>query len=425
MKVKENIIEFLNVLKEDSIEEVKEVCLHTLKFFGEQGEGDEDYDDEGETNIQNEKNKPKNVFDKYKIKNKKNNQKNQINKSYNGEAGDSQSVRSAKSNKPQNKTNIKKYKNEENLKQKLQKEQDYLDKMEKDFMEKKKNYNANNYSSNNNPTNSNKSKNNNNANNTINSEKPQLKPKQNLNKVAPFENSTPESITSSINSILEQLKKIQEEQMEFRQMLTNLKQTAGNNYLNLNERIRALEKNTVRYNNKNLPYAQNSIYRDRDDYHEPKSVKDFRDKRNRPNISLNKSDEKYRIEELKMLFNNGKYTEALIETYQNDRYLIKLLPLINKNIVPKIEIAVLEDAIKRLNKRIPILCMEGDRDNINEILLFYIQLLKSKIELKLVTQLSIKDALNFLKVKGFNILNEDDMSNIEKMKPKNKKTKKT
>lgn len=116
-----------------------------------------------------------------------------------------------------------------------------------------------------------------------------------------------------------------------------------------------------------------------------------------------------------MLFNNGKYTEALIETYQNDRYLIKLLPLINKNIIPKIEIAVLEDAIKRLNKRIPILGMEGDRDNINEILLFYIQLLKSKIELKLVTQLNIKDALNFLKVKGSNILNEDDMSNIEKI----------
>ena len=420
IKVKENIIEFLNVLKEDSIEEVKEVCLHTLKFLGEQGEGDEDYDDGGETNIQNENNKPKNVFDKYKVKNKKNNQKNQFNKSYSAEAGDSQSVRSAKSNKPQNKTNLKKYKNEENLRQKLQKEQDYLDKMEKDFMEKKKNYAANNYNTNNysnynNPITSHKSKNNNSTNNTINSERPQLKSKQNLSKVTPFENSTPESITSSINSILEQLKKIQEEQMEFRQMLTNLKQTAGNNYLNLNERIRALEKNTVRYNNKNLPYAQNSIYRERNDFHEPRSVKDFRDKKNRPNISLNKSDEKYRIEELKMLFNNGKYTEALIETYQNDRYLIKLLPLINKNIIPKIEIAVLEDAIKRLNKRIPILGMEGDRDNINEILLFYIQLLKSKIELKLVTQLNIKDALNFLKVKGSNILNEDDMSNIEKI----------
>ena len=122
-----------------------------------------------------------------------------------------------------------------------------------------------------------------------------------------------------------------------------------------------------------------------------------------------------KIEDLKTLFNSGKYNEALLETYQNDRYLLKLIPLMERKIIPKIETALLEDAITRLNKRIPILCMEGNREKINEVLLFYIQLMKSKVELKLVMKLSIKDALNFLKGKGYNILTEEDMSNIERI----------
>ena len=35
MSVKDNIIEFLNTLKEDPVEEVKDVCLQTLKFIEE------------------------------------------------------------------------------------------------------------------------------------------------------------------------------------------------------------------------------------------------------------------------------------------------------------------------------------------------------------------------------------------------------
>ena len=130
---------------------------------------------------------------------------------------------------------------------------------------------------------------------------------------------------------------------------------------------------------------------------------------------LNRNEEKEKIEELKEKFKNGRYNETLLETNQNDRYLIKLLPLMDKKIIPKIEIALLEDAISRLNKRVPILCMEEGRESINDVLLFYIQLLKSKIELKLITQLSINNALNFLKVKGNNKLNEEDKNNIEKI----------
>ena len=103
----------------------------------------------------------------------------------------------------------------------------------------------------------------------------------------------------------------------------------------------------------------------------------------------------------------------MISANNNDRYLLKLIPLIDKKIVLKIEIAILENIISRLNKRLNILCMEGDRESINDVLLFYIQLLKSKKEFKLVTQLSIRDALNFLKVKGSNELKEEDFDNIE------------
>ena len=33
MAVKDNIVEFLNRLKEDSVAEVREVCIQTLKFI--------------------------------------------------------------------------------------------------------------------------------------------------------------------------------------------------------------------------------------------------------------------------------------------------------------------------------------------------------------------------------------------------------
>jgi hypothetical protein len=404
--VKENVIEFLNTLKEDSIEEVREVCLHTLQILGEVEDDDENFDFE----INNEMNKPKNVYNKYRNKNIGG--RNKLNRGFErGERGESShNNRSASKGKSQNKDRIKS-KSPDNLMQKLKKEQDFLQKMEKDFNEKKKNFKANNYTTIPVSNNSNKSKISNknySASNTIANDNSQNKSKQNFKGGSQIDNNNYEAITTSINSIFDQLKKIQEDQIEFRQMLTNLKQTAGNNYLNLNERLRALEKSS-RYGRNNQ--YQPNYYRG-GDYQETRSQSK---ERRRPNIIFNKSDEKIKIEELKELFNNGKYNEAILETYQNDRYLLKLLPLIDKKIIPKIEIALLEDAISRLNKRLTILCMEGDRDSINDVLQFYIQLLKSKIELKLVTQLSINDALNFLRSKGSSILKEEDHHNIEKI----------
>ena len=405
--VKENVIEFLNTLKEDSIAEVREVCMHTLQILGEVEDDDENFDFE----INNEMNKPKNVYNKYRNKNigKRNKLNRGIERPERAES--SQNNRTINRGKSQNKDRIK-ARSPDNLMQKLKREQDFLQKMEKDYNEKKKNFKANNFTtltiSSNNNNKSKISKNNYSASNTIPNESSQKKSKQNFKGGPQFDNNSYETITTSINSIFDQLKKIQEDQIEFRQMLTNLKQTAGNNYLNLNERLRALEKSSK--------YSRNNQYQPNyfrgGDYQETRSQSK---ERRRPNIIFNKSDEKIKIEELKELFSNGKYNEAILETYQNDRYLLKLLPLIDKKIIPKIEIALLEDAISRLNKRLTILCMEGDRESINDVLQFYIQLLKSKIDLKLVTQLSINDALNFLRSKGSSILTEEDHHNIEKI----------
>ena len=92
---------------------------------------------------------------------------------------------------------------------------------------------------------------------------------------------------------------------------------------------------------------------------------------------------------------------------------MKLLPLINKNIIPKIEMVIIEDVIARLNKKISIIWLGEGRENINDMLLFYIQLTNAKISLKLVVQLSIKDTLKFLKNKSNNKLKQSDINNID------------
>ena len=63
MAVKENIVEFLNTLKEDSVEEVREVCIQTLKFIEENETMDADKKEmknEKENKI-NEDNKSSNI----------------------------------------------------------------------------------------------------------------------------------------------------------------------------------------------------------------------------------------------------------------------------------------------------------------------------------------------------------------------------
>ena len=403
MAVKDNIYEFLNTLKEDPKEEIREVCLHTLKFLGEDGDGEgitpDGENQAGPLEKNTEANMPKNVYNQYDNKNII--QRNKMNRTkQSGEKVDSNTLISARNNNVQK--NKKNNQNDDSYKKKLQREQEFLNKKESDSNENKNN--SDNYNINN----SNKSKNSNiNNNNSDNTASNIGKTNQNINKVKPLENNSPESMISTINSIFEQIKKIQENQAEFKQVLSDLKKTTTNNYTNLSGRLRTLEK-SFKYNRST--YAQ---YNYNEEHYLPRSQRDFRDKKTgKTNIYLNRNDE-IKIEELKKIFNDGEYNEALISGINNERYLLKLIPLIDKKIVPKIEIAILENIISRLNKRLNILCMEGDRDSINDVLLFYIQLLKTKKKFKLVTQLSIKDSLNFLKVNGSNILTEEDINNIE------------
>ena len=379
MAVKENIIDFLNMLKDDPIDEVREVCLQTLKFIEENDS--EQNKNEITTTKENENNKPKNLFNKNKNKIPKNNNVN---------------IGNIKKN-----ININKKKNNDILADKLQKEKQFLENLEKN--------NNNNYNDNN----------------------------SNLN----------DAFGSTINGILQQLKKIQEDQSQFLNIVNNIQQTVDNNFSDLNQRVKNLEKKagietpiktniptniSNNLNTNSLPYNSNSNNTNNlnlnnnnlsnnnkekeeqvnnNNNYEVKPNRDFN--KNKKIKVLNKKAEQSKIDELKKKFVDGKYNEALIESKENDNYLFKLLPFMDKNVIPKIETLILEDVINRLNKKLSIICLGTGRANINDILSFYIQLTKSKINLKLITQLSIKDTLKFLKAKSNNKLIQNDINNID------------
>ena len=81
--------------------------------------------------------------------------------------------------------------------------------------------------------------------------------------------------------------------------------------------------------------------------------------------------------------------------------------------IPKIDEDNLDDIINILNKKLSVITLGTGRANINDILSFYTNLVKSKINLKLITQLNIKDSLEFFKNKNGNKLLKSDMNNVE------------
>ena len=349
LAVKENIIDFLNMLKEDSVEEVRDVCLQTLKFIEDSDpEGGENNNDKNNNidKLMNESNQPKNFFNR--IKNKK----------------------------------------ESNIKNKDFKKKVIDNAKENDFSQKLGN------------------------NINVNS-----------------------NVDPSIDGILQQLKKIQEDQNKFFNIISDIQQTVNDNFSNLNERVDNLEKKagiknkkynntSLNNNNNNFNYNPDSYsdysntnfnnYKEKEDDYEIKSNKGIEKNKNKKvSTIISKKDEQNKIEELKKKFINGNYNEALIESKDNDKYLIKLLPFMDKNVIPKINTSIMEDIINRLNKRLSIICLGSGREFINDILSFYIKITKLKINLKLITQLSIKDTLKFFKAKSNNKLLQSDINNID------------
>lgn len=306
MEVKENIIEFLNVLKMDENEEIRQVCKNILNLIENENINDKD-----------------NVIDNSNEKEVDNNDNIIINNNSYKSIGSN--------NKSHKKNNNKVIKN--NI---------------------KKNNNMN-YSN-----------------------------KKNKNDI--------EELNSKIDIILSEIKKINEDQENFRIKLENLMKKEENNYNNLSSRFAIVENHSRKiFNNGNTSKQRMKLIKYTDSKHE----------------------EEIKISNLKQKFLSGKYNEALIDTKQNDKYLLNILPLIEKDIIPKIEIAILEDAISRINKRIYILCMEQGSNSINDILIFYNELLNAKIKIKLITKMRIKDAMNFLKSKGNYFLEDTDMDNID------------
>ena len=234
-----------------------------------------------------------------------------------------------------------------------------------------------------------------------------------------YDNKDLEELDSKINIILNEINKIKQVQEKFQIDLDVLEQKEENNYNILNQRFKLIEQNIKtrkKINRNNI--SNNSSDAKKDNYSNCTEYSNYSQREKiiiKPRIFLTKQYEEKKIELLKNQFKNGKYNEALIESKTNEKYLLNILPLFDKSIIPKIEIAILEDSISRLNKRIFILCMDGDIETINDILVFYKELINSKIKLKTITKLSIKDALNFLKSKGNNFLDENDFNNIDKI----------
>ena len=170
-----------------------------------------------------------------------------------------------------------------------------------------------------------------------------------------------ESFKSMLDVILKQLHTIQHGQNEFLIMLNDIQQNIDINYTNLNERISALE-NFYSFNN-NSNFSNDELYEMKLDYMENKTIT---------------------FEDIKSKFMKGFYNEALIESKHNDKNLFKILPLIDKNNITEIRNKILEDIINILNKKLSILNPGNNATNIKNILLFYMNIVKAKINLKLI-----------------------------------------
>ena len=228
--VKDNIVEFLFVLQKDPVKEVREACIRTLKYINEVYPKKENSKDLKSINM---------LFNN-RLNNRKYHRNKSANRSYDAiyTKGDSSSiytkgdtssiykkgdnssrVNTSRSNKFSNRSAIKK-RNGSNYLEKLQKEMDVLDKLEKQYNEKRNNFNV--------------------------SRKKERK-RNNLYSQDFGMNSTKlllEQFNTTLQSILQQIKIVKEGQNELKVMFDDVKQIVDKNYYTLNERLKSMESST-------------------------------------------------------------------------------------------------------------------------------------------------------------------------------------
>ena len=425
MAVKENIIEFLNILKDDPVKEVREVCLQTLKFI-EQADPEiykpfkgnsnknkskspninsnrDDSDSVYHTDVNqlsNKKNRSQKKNNKSNLLNKSNNYTNELNTSINNTTSYENNYYKNNYKSNRGRTGLL-YDNSAMMK-KLEKERAVIKELEKKIGERRKkigdiklvNYKPKKKAASN-------IKKNMSAPNFYGKEEEISRENEDiksLNIKSMKEEDTEgyeeqekdyDEANQNLNLVLEQLTKIQEGQNNLMNMINILKNKVNENYITLNERITQLEKD---FDDENIKNILGNVY-------------------NKQGVN---EEAKYAMIENK--FMKGKYNEALMEAVQNDKFLYRLLPLILSENLTRMTPSVIEDIISRLNVNLTKLC-KGDEvnnnGNISTILSFYSQLIRSRVNLKLISQLNMKDTLRLVKSEYILKLSQNDINNID------------
>ena len=198
LAVKDNFIDFLTALKDDPVNEVKEKCLQTLDFIEE---SDPNKVEDEEENKEEEQD------------NKSTSKKNKNNK-----------------NKPAQKKKVGK---SDNLTKKIKKEKEMLEKLEKEYNAKRNKYKKYKKGENVEMPEEDEVI-------TDNNDKSEIKQNQ-------HDKELNDKINSALYNILQQIKKIKEEQNELYNIYEEVKQTIDNNYSSLNQRLKIIENKSSKY----------------------------------------------------------------------------------------------------------------------------------------------------------------------------------
>ena len=200
----------MTVLKNDPVDEVREVCLQTLNYI-EEVDPNKDKDKDKDENLE--------IKSLNLSKKAKNNANKSSNKTYDtiDKGENSFKENTARSNKTPTRI-VPKKRNETNLMAKLKKEREKLEKLEQEYNSKRTNFNY-----------------------SYKTEKirdSNLAHGHDMNENIINLN---EQFGPTLNSILQQLKKIREQQYDLNVMYEDVKKIVDKNYSNINERLKVME----------------------------------------------------------------------------------------------------------------------------------------------------------------------------------------